>query len=109
MAQSYVCLPLLPEDPSLLGEFLADLTTSLVARYQIGFNDPLTDQDLEDPENRAKLLKFLHRSSSDPRPVGKFQVTENMLAGIGENQLGSMLTEKVCEFNYLSLKPCLSV
>lgn len=75
-----------------------------MARYQIAFNDPQTDKDLEDPENRAKLLKYLYRSSSDPRPVGRFQVTENMLAGIGQNQLGSLFTEKVCEFKFLSLK-----
>lgn len=82
----------------------ADLVISSVARYQIAFNDPQTDKDLEDPENRVKLLKYLYRSSSDPKPVGRFQVTENMLAGIGQNQLGSLFTEKVCEFNFLSLK-----
>lgn len=80
---------------------IADLSTFLVVRYQIAFNDPQTDRDLEDPENQAKLLKFLYRSSSDPRAAGKFQVTENMLAGIGETQLGSLLTEKVCEFSFI--------
>lgn len=84
----------------LSGESIADYLPSVV-RYQIAFNDPQTDQDLEDPENQAKLLRFLHRSSSDPRPVGEFQVTKDMLAGIGENQLSSMLTEKVCESNFL--------
>lgn len=84
----------------LSGESIADCQPSVV-RYQIAFTNPQTDQDLEDPENQAKLLKFLYRGSSDPRPVGKFQVTKDMLAGIGENQLSSMLTEKVCESNLL--------
>lgn len=80
---------------------IADLSTFLVVRYQIAFNNPQTDRDLEDPENRAKLLKFLYRSFSDPKPAGKFQVTENMLAGIEETQLGSILTEKVCGFSFV--------
>lgn len=80
---------------------IADLSTLLVVRYQIALNDPQTDRGLEDPENRAKFLKFLYRSSSDPKAVGKFQVTGNMLEGIGETQLGSLLTEKVCEFSFL--------
>lgn len=76
------------------GESIADCLPSVVS-YQIAFTDSQTDRDLEDPKNQAKLLKFLHRCSSDPRPVGKFQVTKDMLAGIGENQLSLMFTEKV--------------
>lgn len=71
------------------------MTTFLMIRYQIAFNNPQTDQDLEDPGNQAKFLKFLYRSASDPKALGRFQVTENMLAGIGENQLSSLFTEKV--------------
>lgn len=92
----------------LSGESIADCLPSVV-RYQIAFTNPQTDQDLEDPENQAKLLKFLYRGSGDPRPVGKFQVTKDMLAGIGENQLSSMLTKKVCEFGFFfSKRPPLS-
>lgn len=64
-------------------------------RYQIALTNPQTEKDLEDPNNREKFLKFLYRTTKDPKPIGNFQVRENMVAGIGENLLTSMFTEKV--------------
>lgn len=107
MAELYVCSPhhYPPKiNLSLRGTNAAALWA---LRYQIAMGNPQTDKDLEDPENRAKFLKFMYRGVNDTRAVGNFQVTENLLAGIGENQLSSLFTEKVRRLNAFRVIFCL--
>lgn len=64
-------------------------------RYQIGFQNPQTEKDLESVENMRKFLSALYRGISDPR-AGDFMVTENMIESLGTPPRGSFMTEKVC-------------
>jgi len=55
-------------------------------RYQIGFQNPQTEKDMETLENIAKFMRAVHRITGDPG-TGTMQVEKDLMKSLGDQPM----------------------
>jgi len=65
--------------------------------YQIAFNDPQTEKDLEGKEAIDRFMRGLHRGLGDTF-TGEIQVRKDIVTHIGDQPRGKLLTQKDLDY-----------